>query len=65
MKSLLKHQGCDICIYKCPQPIIISLYGKTFRGHKECMHEKMNEIRKENAPRIPTRPGVSGTSLIK
>jgi len=43
----LRHDGCDICIYKCREPIIISLYGKTFRGHKDCMHFKMNEIRKE------------------
>jgi hypothetical protein len=47
-KLLLKHNGCDICIYTCKQPIIISVCGETFRGHSDCMHNKKNEIIKKN-----------------
>jgi hypothetical protein len=52
LKNFLRHDGCDICIYKCDQPIIISVCGQTFRGHKDCMHEKMNEIIKESKKKI-------------
>lgn len=43
----LKHDGCDLCIFKCTKPILLSVGGKKYKGHKDCMKKVHDEIRKQ------------------
>lgn len=42
-----RHRGCDRCALKCENPITITVYSKTIRGHKDCMHYMRNQIVQE------------------
>lgn len=39
MKHHFKHDGCDICIYECKNPTLLSINGNQYKGHKECMRK--------------------------
>lgn len=39
IKQHFKHDGCDLCIFECENPIILSINGKKYKGHKDCMRK--------------------------
>lgn len=39
VRELIKHKGCDLCIFECDKPTLLSVADKKFKGHKDCMRK--------------------------
>ena len=43
IKFILKHEGCDRCIFECKDPTLLYVKGVKLKGHKACMAKELNE----------------------
>lgn len=43
IKFILKHEGCDRCVFECKNPTLLYVKGFKLKGHKDCMSKELNE----------------------